>query len=114
MGTKLTAAPRAQADKRAAMIAEAAYFIAERRNFQPGDELSDWLAAEQAVEASLGSARQARTRGATQSAATKPGKKKVSKATVKKAEVRKAPAKTAGAKKATAKKATAKKATKRK
>jgi hypothetical protein len=28
------------------MIAEAAYFIAERRGFAPGNELNDWLAAE--------------------------------------------------------------------
>ncbi|MCJ7592206.1 MAG: DUF2934 domain-containing protein [Woeseiaceae bacterium] len=93
MGTKLTAATHAQADKRAAMIAEAAYFIAERRNFQPGDELSDWLAAEQEVESGLGSAKQTRTRSATQSAAKKPGKKKASKVTVKKAAAKKATAK---------------------
>lgn len=105
MGTKLTAAAQAQADKRAAMIAEAAYFVAERRNFQPGDEVSDWLAAEREVESSLNSAKPARSRSATQSAAKKPGKKKVRKVTVKKAAAKKAPAKTAGVKKATAKKA---------
>jgi hypothetical protein len=49
MATKSTAV--AQADSRAAMIAEAAYFAAERRNFEPGYELTDWLAAEQAVGA---------------------------------------------------------------
>ena len=32
------------------MIAEAAYFIAERRDFAPGHELSDWLQAEINVE----------------------------------------------------------------
>lgn len=32
------------------MIAEAAYFIAERRGFAPGHELSDWLQAEIHVE----------------------------------------------------------------
>lgn len=105
MGTKLTAAAQAQADKRAAMIAEAAYFVAERRNFQPGDEVSDWLAAEREVESSLNSAKPVRSRSATQSAAKKPGKKKVRKVTVKKAAAKKAPAKTAGVKKATAKKA---------
>ena len=31
------------------MIAAAAYFIAEQRNFAPGNELSDWLMAEQQV-----------------------------------------------------------------
>ena len=49
MATKSTAV--AQADSRAAMIAEAAYFAAERRNFEPGYELTDWLAAEQQVAA---------------------------------------------------------------
>jgi hypothetical protein len=49
MATKSTAV--AQADSRAAMIAEAAYFAAERRNFEPGYELTDWLAAEQEVAA---------------------------------------------------------------
>lgn len=32
------------------MIAEAAYFHAERRGFSPGNELSDWLQAEADVE----------------------------------------------------------------
>lgn len=40
----------AVADSRAAerrsMIAHAAYFRAERRGFEPGHELEDWLAAE--------------------------------------------------------------------
>ena len=31
------------------MIAAAAYFIAQQRNFAPGNELSDWLMAEQQV-----------------------------------------------------------------
>lgn len=33
------------------MIAEAAYFRAERRGFEPGNEMSDWLQAEADVEA---------------------------------------------------------------
>ena len=32
-----------------ARIALAAYFIAEKRGFEPGQELDDWLAAEAAV-----------------------------------------------------------------
>lgn len=32
------------------MIAEAAYFRAERRGFAPGNEMSDWLEAESAIE----------------------------------------------------------------
>jgi hypothetical protein len=35
------------------LIAEIAYFSAERRGFSPGYELDDWLQAEQEVEASL-------------------------------------------------------------
>ncbi|MES1195683.1 MAG: DUF2934 domain-containing protein [Steroidobacter sp.] len=34
------------------MIATAAYFIAQQRNFVPGSELSDWLTAEQQILAS--------------------------------------------------------------
>lgn len=32
------------------MIAEAAYFYAERRGFAPGNEMDDWLRAEADVE----------------------------------------------------------------
>lgn len=35
------------------MIAEAAYFHAERRGFAPANEMSDWLQAEVDVEALL-------------------------------------------------------------
>lgn len=35
------------------MITEAAYFLAERRNFAPGHEQVDWLAAEQQVDEML-------------------------------------------------------------
>jgi hypothetical protein len=34
-----------------AMVAEAAYYIAEKRGFAPGRELDDWLQAEEQVEA---------------------------------------------------------------
>ena len=37
------------------VIAEAAYFRAERRNYEPGDELPDWLQAETDMEGLLGS-----------------------------------------------------------
>jgi len=37
------------------MISEAAYYLAAKRNFEPGHELSDWLAAEAAVRISLAS-----------------------------------------------------------
>jgi hypothetical protein len=41
-------------EDRQRLIAEAAYFRAERRGFQPGAELEDWLAAEIEIEALLG------------------------------------------------------------
>jgi hypothetical protein len=40
-------------EQRAALIAEAAYFRAEKRGFQPGHETEDWLAAESEVDAQL-------------------------------------------------------------
>lgn len=41
------------AEAKRCMVAEAAYFTAERRGFAPGYELEDWLQAEQAIEASM-------------------------------------------------------------
>jgi hypothetical protein len=38
---------------RNAMIADAAWFRAEKRGFAPGHELEDWLAAEREVDARL-------------------------------------------------------------
>jgi hypothetical protein len=35
------------------MIATAAYFCAEHRQFEPGHELEDWLTAEQQIRATL-------------------------------------------------------------
>jgi hypothetical protein len=40
-------------EHRAALIAEAAYFRAEKRGFAPGHETADWLAAEAEVDAKL-------------------------------------------------------------
>jgi hypothetical protein len=37
-------------DDRRSLIAKAAYFRAERRRFEPGHELEDWLAAEREVD----------------------------------------------------------------
>lgn len=42
-------------DERRSMIAKAAYFIAQRRGFDGGLELEDWLAAEAEVNARLAS-----------------------------------------------------------
>jgi hypothetical protein len=43
-------------EQRAALIAEAAFFRAEKRGFAPGHETEDWLAAEAEVDAMLMSA----------------------------------------------------------
>ena len=40
-------------NERLIMIAEAAYYRAERRGFEPGDQLKDWLEAEAEVDAWL-------------------------------------------------------------
>ena len=40
-------------DVRHQMIAEAAYFRAQRRGFEPGHDLEDWLAAESEVDTGL-------------------------------------------------------------
>ena len=39
--------------QRHAMMAEAAYYRAERRQFEPGHELDDWLQAEAEISRSL-------------------------------------------------------------
>jgi hypothetical protein len=44
-------------EHRAALIAEAAFFRAEQRGFNPGHEVEDWLAAESEVDARLMSAK---------------------------------------------------------
>lgn len=47
----LTPCEPAPEDDRQRSIAEAAYFLAEKRGFEPGGALQDWLAAEQQVNA---------------------------------------------------------------
>jgi hypothetical protein len=39
-------------EQRRELIAVAAYYLAERRNFEPGHETQDWLAAESQVRSS--------------------------------------------------------------
>lgn len=41
------------ANTRRALIAEAAYFRAQRRGFTPGHELEDWLDAEAEIDTAL-------------------------------------------------------------
>jgi DUF2934 family protein len=50
-GRKSTTRPVDSA--RQAMIAEAAYYLAEKRGFAPGRELDDWLSAETDIAESL-------------------------------------------------------------
>jgi hypothetical protein len=40
-------------DARNAMVREVAYFRAQARGFEPGQEIEDWLAAEHEVDAKL-------------------------------------------------------------
>lgn len=40
-------------ERRRTMVAEAAYFHAEHRGFEPGHEMEDWLAAETQIDAAL-------------------------------------------------------------
>jgi hypothetical protein len=49
--------PRSAPEDRQSLVAKAAYFRAERRRFQPGHELEDWLAAEAEVDRRLARAR---------------------------------------------------------
>lgn len=46
-----TASAKTAPEQRRQLIAQAAYFIAERRGFAPGNELEDWLQAEAEIEA---------------------------------------------------------------
>ena len=46
-----TAGPKIVPEQRQHLIAQAAYFIAERRGFAPGNEVEDWLQAEAEIEA---------------------------------------------------------------
>jgi len=48
---KQTAGAKIVPEQRQQLIAQAAYFIAERRGFAPGDEVEDWLQAEAEIEA---------------------------------------------------------------
>ena len=50
---RASAAPMIDPEHRRALIAEAAYFRAERRGFAPGHEAEDWLAAEIEVDTAL-------------------------------------------------------------
>ena len=53
-----TASTQTAPEQRQQFIARAAYFIAERRGFAPGNELEDWLQAEAEIEACMKAALQ--------------------------------------------------------
>lgn len=53
LATAAAPAKPATAAERESRIALAAYFRAERRGFIPGQELEDWLQAEQEIERQL-------------------------------------------------------------
>jgi hypothetical protein len=53
----VTADERVNEAARRQLIAEAAYYRAERRGFAPGGELEDWLGAEASVDLSLSETR---------------------------------------------------------
>lgn len=48
-----TGSAKIMPEERQQLIAQAAYFIAERRGFAPGNEVEDWLQAEAEIEAWL-------------------------------------------------------------
>ena len=48
-----TFSPFVGPEQRAELIAEAAFYRAEKRGFAPGHEIEDWLAAESEVDAKL-------------------------------------------------------------
>jgi len=50
----LAAASPVSSERRQAMIAEAAYYLAEQRGFHGGDAVQDWLQAEMQIARRLG------------------------------------------------------------
>jgi Protein of unknown function (DUF2934) len=49
--------PAVDSGTRHRMIREAAYFLAQRREFLPGHDLEDWLRAEMDIDGELGARR---------------------------------------------------------
>ena len=47
---QLKVVDKVTAEEREHMIAEAAYYLAERRDFQGGDPIQDWLEAEAEID----------------------------------------------------------------
>lgn len=55
LGGNSKSGPRIDAMERRRLVAEAAYYLAERRGFAPGGELQDWLDAETEIRRLLDS-----------------------------------------------------------
>lgn len=53
VATDVTKEPQAGTKQQGNMIAEAAYYKAEKRDFVPGYELQDWLEAENEIDESV-------------------------------------------------------------
>lgn len=51
--TAAVAKPAVSPAQRWKLVAEAAYYFAEKRGFAPGHAMADWLAAERQVDAKL-------------------------------------------------------------
>ena len=50
---RIAASITVSAELRQQMIAEAAYYLAEKRSFQGGDPVNDWLEAERIIDQAL-------------------------------------------------------------
>ncbi len=51
--TSAAPAKKVDAKERYRLIAEAAYYLAQKRHFAPGHEVQDWITAEKLVDAKL-------------------------------------------------------------
>lgn len=51
--TRVTKDPKTRTKQHGDMIAETAYYKAEKRGFMPGNEIQDWLEAEKEVSESV-------------------------------------------------------------
>ena len=60
MAKRAQVASATKAADYSAQIAEAAYYKAERRGFEPGYEMTDWLEAERELEAGMKPAKAAK------------------------------------------------------
>ena len=69
---QVTQVSDAAAIPREQLISEAAYYKAEQRGFQPGNEMADWFDAEADVERMLGNSSGLLTKAVFAAVATRP------------------------------------------